>query len=123
MKITILLLSLITSSLYAAPNLVMESSSSKGKEQKALVFEKTDLLIVKNSNKYDSKPDYRLGKLRLKKSDELYQTEERLKQISMALVAAEKILNKKACLTPLCTTKFLDSSWEGLGIYLLLEPG
>lgn len=91
----LLLVSLVSTSLYAAPNLVMESSSSKGKEQKALVFEKTDLLIVKNSNKYDSKPDYRLGKLRLKKSDELYQTEERLKQISMALVAAEKILNKK----------------------------
>ncbi len=95
MKNLTFLFFLISGSLLAAPSLVLENNSSKGKEQKALLFEKDDLVVLKNSNKYDAKPDYRLGKLRLKKSDELFMTEERLKQISMALVAAEKILVKK----------------------------
>lgn len=85
---------LLSSSLLAAPSLVLENNSSKGKEQKALLFEANDLVVLKNSNKYDIKPDYRLGKLRLKKSDKIYEVEERLKQISMALIAAEKILKK-----------------------------
>ncbi len=95
MKNVTFLFFFFSGSLLAAPSLVLENNSSKGKEQKALLFEKDDLVILKNSNKYDTKTDYRLGKLRLKKSDELFSTEERLKQISMALVAAEKTLMKK----------------------------
>ena len=85
----------ISGSLLAAPDLVLESNSSKGKEQKALLFKADDLVVLKNSNRYDVKPDYRLGEMRLKKSENLFMTEERLKQISMALVAGEKILEKK----------------------------
>jgi hypothetical protein len=95
MKNLIFLFLFLSGSLLAAPALVIENNSNKGKEQKALLFEKTDLVIIKNSNKYDSKTDYRLGIMRLKKSDELYIAEERLKQISMALVTAEKTLQRK----------------------------
>lgn len=94
MKILITFLTLVSVA-NANTVLVLQRSTEKGGEQKALLMEGEKLRVIKNTNVYDKKVDNRVGEFQSEMTSDLHQKEERLSLISKSLKLSEKMLKDK----------------------------